>query len=194
MLQKMVPVELLVAAYAGGYFPMAGEDGEIRWYSPDPRGVLPLDGFHVSSRLARTRRSGRFEIRIDTRFRAVIEACAEDREEGSWINAEIVESYTELHRKGLAHSVEAWQAGRLVGGLYGVSLGGAFFGESMFHMVTDASKVALCALVERLQARDYRLLDVQWATPHLERFGAIEVSRRRYLQLLKQALAVSCAF
>lgn len=190
----MIPSELLIAAYSNGYFPMAVDSGEIRWFSPDPRGVLPLDRFHVPRRLARTLRQGRVPARFDTRFRAVIEACARDRAEGSWINAEIVESYGALHRQGLAHSVEAWRAGRLVGGLYGVGLGGAFFGESMFHTVRDASKVALCALVERLQQRDYRLLDVQWVTPHLEQFGAIEIPRRRYLQLLKQALTVNCRF
>ena len=190
----MIPAELLVAAYSSGYFPMADEAGEIRWYSPDPRGVLPLEAFHVPARLARTLRQGRFTVTIDTAFRAVIEACSRDRDEGSWINAEIVDSYCALHEHGLAHSVEVWAAGRLAGGLYGVGLGGAFFGESMFHTVRDASKVALCALVERLQARGYRLLDVQWVTPHLERFGAVEISRRRYLQRLKQALAAGCTF
>ncbi len=190
----MIPPEVLLAAYASGYFPMGVDGGEIHWFSPDPRGVLPLERFHVSRRLARTLRQGRFDIRIDTCFRDVIDACAADREEGSWITEEIVVSYCRLHELGYAHSVETWQAGRLVGGLYGVSLGGAFFGESMFHHVTDASKVALCALVERLRARGYRLLDVQWVTPHLAQFGAVEVSRRRYLQLLRQALSVACRF
>jgi len=190
----MIPAELLVAAYSSGYFPMADEAGEIRWYSPDPRGILPLDRLHVPARLARTIRQGRFSVTVDTAFRSVIAACARDREDGSWINPEIVDSYCAMSERGLAHSAEAWADGRLVGGLYGVSLGGAFFGESMFHSVRDASKVALCGLVERLQARGYRLLDVQWVTPHLERFGAVEISRRRYLQLLKTALAVDCRF
>jgi len=190
----MIPAELLVAAYSSGYFPMGDEAGEIRWYSPDPRGILLLERFHVPARLARTMRQGRFSITTDTAFRSVIDACARDRDEGGWINAEIVDSYCALNELGLAHSVEAWAGGRLVGGLYGVSLGGAFFGESMFHTVRDASKVALCGLVERLQALGYRLLDVQWVTQHLEQFGAIEITRRRYLQLLKTALAVDCRF
>ncbi len=190
----MIAPEVLLAAYASGYFPMGVDGGEIRWFSPDPRGILPLDAFHVPRRLARTLRQGRFDVRVDTCFREVIDACAADREEGSWITDEIVASYCRLHELGYAHSVETWQGGRLVGGLYGVSLGGAFFGESMFHRVRDASKVALCALVDRLRARGYRLLDVQWVTPHLEQFGAVEISRRRYLQLLRHALAVECRF
>jgi leucyl/phenylalanyl-tRNA--protein transferase len=190
----MIPVELLVAAYSSGYFPMADEAGEIRWYSPDPRGIIPLETFHVPARLARTLRQGRFRVTFDTTFRAVIEACSRDRDEGSWINAEIVDSYCALHEHGLAHAVGVWLDGRLAGGLYGVGLRGAFFGESMFHTVRDASKVALCALVEHLQARGYRLLDVQWVTPHLHRFGAVQISRRRYLRLLKAALAVDCGF
>lgn len=200
----MIPSDLLVSAYASGWFPMAVAPGEIRWYSPDPRGVIPLDGFHLSSRLARVLRSGRFHIEIDRDFPAVIRACAEaDRHErherhednaGTWIDDDILESYCALHRAGLAHSVEAWQGGRLEGGLYGVALGGAFFGESMFHHATDASKVALAALVHRLRARGHRLLDIQWITPHLERFGAIEIPRRRYLKLLEEALSVDVEF
>ncbi len=190
----MLPVDLLVAAYSNGYFPMADDSGDIGWYSPDPRGILPLDRFHVPKRLARVLRQQHFAITVDTRFRAVIEACARDRDEGSWINREIIERYCELHELGVAHSVEAWEGRRLAGGLYGVSLGAAFFGESMFHHVTDASKVALAALVERLQQRGYRLLDIQWVTPHLARFGAVEISRRRYLALLKQALQIDCRF
>ena len=193
----MIPSDLLVSAYASGWFPMAVEPGEIRWYSPDPRGVIPLDAFHVPSRLARVVRSGRFEVAIDRDFDAVIRACAEAErkdEAGTWIDDEIMASYGALHRAGLAHSVEAWENGRLAGGLYGVALGGAFFGESMFHEVTDASKVALAALVARLQARGHRLLDIQWVTPHLERFGAIEIPRRRYLKLLEEALAIDVEF
>jgi leucyl/phenylalanyl-tRNA--protein transferase len=190
----MIPVDLLAAAYAGGYFPMADETGEIRWYSPDPRGIIPLEAFHVPARLGRTVRQGRCPVTFDTKFRDVIQACRRDRDEGSWINDEIEDSYCVLHGRGLAHSVEVWHDGRLAGGLYGVSLGGAFFGESMFHTVRDASKLALCALVERLRARGYRLLDVQWVTPHLEQFGAVEIPRRRYLQMLKPALTVPCRF
>jgi len=194
----MIPSGLLVSAYSSGWFPMAVDDGEIRWYSPDPRGVIPLDGFHVPSRLARVIRSGKFTVHIDRSFEAVMRACAEtdrnDDDPGTWISDEIVESYIELHRLGLAHSVEAWQDERLVGGLYGVALGGAFFGESMFHHVTDASKVALAALVDRLRSRGFRLLDIQWVTAHLEQFGAVEISRKRYLKLLGEALSVETAF
>ena len=194
----MIPGELLVSAYASGWFPMAVEPGEIRWYSPDPRGIIPLDGFTISKRLARTWRSGRFTIEVNRRFEEVIRACADaDRDPtdpGSWIDDEIIESYCALHRRGFAHSVEAWHDGRLAGGLYGVALGGAFFGESMFHRATDASKIALVALVERLRSRGFRLLDTQWVTDHLLQFGAVEIPRRRYLQLLDAALKLDCRF
>lgn len=194
----MIPSGLLVSAYSSGWFPMAVDHGEIRWYSPDPRGVIPLDSFHVPSRLARVIRSGRFTIEIDRSFEAVMRACAEtdrnDGDPGTWISGEILESYVELHRLGIAHSVETWQGDRLVGGLYGVALGGAFFGESMFHHATDASKVALAALVDRLRARGFRLLDIQWVTPHLEQFGAVEISRQKYLEQLADALSVEARF
>jgi leucyl/phenylalanyl-tRNA---protein transferase len=194
----MIPSELLISAYSSGWFPMAIDEGEIRWYSPDPRGIIPLDGFHVSSRLARVIRSGRFRIEIDRDFAAVIRACANadrrDDDPGTWIDGEILTSYLALHQHGLAHSVEAWEGEQLAGGLYGVALGGAFFGESMFHRVTDASKVALAALVERMQARGFTLLDVQWVTPHLVQFGAIEIPRGDYLQLLQDALRVDARF
>ncbi len=167
---------------------MGDDDGEIRWYSPDPRGIIPLAEFHTSRRLARTIRQQSFDVRVDTAFAEVIAACAADREEGTWITPEIVESYTALHERGFAHSIEVFQDGQLVGGLYGVTLRAAFFGESMFHRVTDASKVALAALVDRLRERQFLLLDIQWVTPHLERFGAIEVPRRRYLRMLAEAL------
>lgn len=194
----MIPIDLLVSAYASGWFPMAVADAGLRWFSPDPRGIIPLDGFHVSRRLARVIRRGAFQIEINRDFASVIRACAEaDRDDvdgGTWIDAEIIESYTALHDAGYAHSVEAWQGGRVVGGLYGVAIGGAFFGESMFHHVTDASKVALAALVDRLRARDFSLLDTQWTTDHLEQFGAIEIPRRRYLELLAEALERDCSF
>jgi leucyl/phenylalanyl-tRNA--protein transferase len=194
----MIPSELLVSAYASGWFPMAVDPGEIRWYSPDPRGIIPLDAFHVPSRLARVVRAGKFRMEIDRDFDAVIRACAgaerRDDEPGTWIDDEIIDSYCALHRAGLAHSIEAWQDGRLAGGLYGVALGGAFFGESMFHRVADASKVALVALVERLRTRGYRLLDLQWVTPHLEQFGAVEIPRRTYLKMLEEALTVDVEF
>jgi leucyl/phenylalanyl-tRNA--protein transferase len=194
----MLSSELLVSAYASGWFPMAVEDAGIRWYSPDPRGIIPLDGFHVSRRLARVVRAAGFRVAIDTNFASVVRACAEaDRdtdEAGTWIDAEIFESYCALHTRGLAHSVEVWQGDALVGGLYGVALGGAFFGESMFHTVTDASKVALVALVDRLVSRSYRLLDIQWLTEHLSQFGAVEIPRDAYLQQLAAALEVECRF
>jgi leucyl/phenylalanyl-tRNA--protein transferase len=191
---RMIATDLLIAAYATGWFPMAVDEGDIRWYSPDPRGIIPLDSFHVPARLQRVIRRRVFRIEIDTAFESVIRECAsvprrgEDEEGGTWIDKEILESYCALHEAGFAHSVEAWQADRLVGGLYGVALRGAFFGESMFHHVTDASKVVLAALVERLRARGFSLLDVQWVTPHLEQFGAIEIPRVRYLDLLETSL------
>jgi leucyl/phenylalanyl-tRNA--protein transferase len=194
----MIETDLLISAYASGWFPMAVEGGEIRWFSPDPRGIVPLDAFTPPRRLERVWRQRRFEIRIDTAFDAVIRACAEIERDpddpGTWITEEIVESYNALHARGLAHSVEAWRDGRLVGGLYGVALGGAFFGESMFHRETDASKIALMALVDRLRDRGYQLLDTQWTTAHLARFGAVDVPRREYLRRLERALRVSCGF
>lgn len=194
----MIPSGLLVSAYSSGWFPMAVDRGEIRWYSPDPRGVIPLDTFHVPSRLARVIRRGNFSIAVNREFERVMRACAEadrnDDDPGTWISEEIIESYVELHRLGLAHSVETWQEDRLVGGLYGVALGGAFFGESMFHHATDASKVALAALVERMRDRGFTLLDIQWVTPHLEQFGAVEISRGKYLQLLAEALPIEATF
>jgi leucyl/phenylalanyl-tRNA--protein transferase len=180
--------ETLLTAYRQGIFPMALEDNEIGWFSPDPRGVLPLDQVHVPARLARVIRSGRFEVAIDRDFEGVMRACAADREDGTWISEEIIESYVELHRLGMAHSIEAWRAGKLVGGLYGVHLGGAFFGESMFHHETDASKVALIALVTRMRERGLSLLDIQWVTPHLAQFGAMEVPREEYLARLSQVI------
>jgi leucyl/phenylalanyl-tRNA--protein transferase len=174
---------------------MAVAPGEIRWYSPDPRGIIPLDTFHVPRRLARAMRGKALEIRVDTAFREVITACSRREDsDGNWIDAEIIESYTNLHVEGYAHSIETWQGDLLIGGLYGVSLGGAFFGESMFHHVADASKAALVALVERLRARGYTLLDTQWVTEHLEQFGAVEIPRRRYLRLLDAALKIETGF
>jgi leucyl/phenylalanyl-tRNA--protein transferase len=194
----MIPSELLVSAYTSGWFPMAVDGGEIRWYSPDPRGIIPLESFRVPTRLARVIRGGTFQIELNRVFDTVIRACAEtdrrDDDPGTWIDRDIIDSYVELHRLGFAHSVEAWQDGRLVGGLYGVALGGAFFGESMFHSKTNASKVALAALVAHLRARGFRLLDIQWVTPHLEQFGAVEIPRPAYLELLAEAIAIEVAF
>ncbi|HSF99693.1 MAG TPA: leucyl/phenylalanyl-tRNA--protein transferase [Vicinamibacterales bacterium] len=194
MQRPPIDTALLIRAYSAGVFPMALDDGQIGWFSPDPRGILPLEAFRIPSRLARVIRQGRFEVTIDREFAAVMRHCAERPDDGTWISDEILASYIALHERGLAHSVETWQAGKLVGGLYGVHLGGAFFGESMFHRVTDASKVALAALVERLQARGFTLLDIQWVTPHLSRFGAVEIPRREYLQRLQDALRQDCSF
>ena len=185
---------LVIRAYRDGVFPMALEDGQIGWFSPNPRGILPLDTFHVPARLARLMRAGRFEVAVDRDFEAVIRACAERHDEGTWISPEIIDCYLAIHRLGLAHSVEAWAGNRLVGGLYGVHLGGVFFGESMFHRARDASKVALAALVDRLQRHGFRLLDTQWVTPHLEQFGAIEIPRTEYLRRLAHALTIECRF
>lgn len=185
---------LLASAYQAGYFPMAMDDGSLRWFSPDPRGILPLERFRVPKRLVRVIRSERFSVTIDRAFCAVVAGCAEHREDGTWISPEILEAYTRLHDWGAAHSVEVWQGADLAGGLYGVSLGGAFFGESMFHRATDASKVALHALVARLRERGYALLDTQWLTPFLETFGGIEIPRDHYLRLLERALHVDCRF
>jgi leucyl/phenylalanyl-tRNA--protein transferase len=181
-------------AYRHGIFPMADEgSGEILWFRPDPRAIIPLDGFHISRSLARTLRRGIFEVRVDTDFEGVMRGCA-DRPEGTWISERFVEVYGALHRAGKAHSVEAWRDGRLVGGAYGLALGGAFMAESMFHRETDASKVALTALVGRLHERGFTLLDVQYVTPHLESLGAVEITRREYERRLERALALDRTF
>lgn len=173
---------------------MAMDDGEIGWFSPDPRGILPLEegGFHVPHGLARRLRQNPFEIRVSSAFRETMSECAARKE--TWISDVIIDSYCALHQLGLAHSVECWREGRLVGGLYGITLGAAFFGESMFHTETDASKVALHALVGRLRERGYALLDLQWTTPHLRQFGAVDIPRDEYLLRLAQALRRRCAF
>jgi leucyl/phenylalanyl-tRNA--protein transferase len=190
--------EILLRAYATGIFPMAEsrDDPAIFWVDPQVRGILPLDDFHVSRRLRRTVRGDRFEVRCDGAFDEVLRACAEPTRErpDSWINDEIIRAYCRLHRMGYAHSVECWQDGRLVGGAYGVALGGAFCGESMFSRVADASKVALVHLVARLRYGGYVLLDVQFVTDHLRRFGAIEMPAREYLRRLDLALGVRAAF
>lgn len=181
-------------AYRHGIFPMYDHvSEELLWFQPDPRTILPLNAFHVSRSLAKTLRQGVFEIRINTDFEGVMRGCA-DREEGTWISEEFIEVYGELHKQGKAHSVETWRDGKLVGGTYGVALGGAFMAESMFHYETDASKVALAALVSHLRERGFLLLDVQYLTPHLARFGAIEIPHRQYYALLQHALSLSCHF
>ena len=190
--------DLLLCAYASGLFPMANDrhDPTIHWIEPRRRGVLPLERFHQPKRLRKLIRQQRFEIRIDHAFAEVILACAEPRPERprTWINDDLIALYCALHRKGYAHSVETWLDRRLVGGLYGVSLGAAFFGESMFRTERDASKVALVALVERLQAGGYALLDTQFVTDHLQRFGAIEISRESYQRQLRRALETPATF
>ena len=188
----MIDPELLLQGYRLGVFPMAMEDDSIQWFSPDPRAILPLEDFHVPHALRRLVRKKVFETTIDNAFSKVIEACA--KREDTWINLEIIESYMRLHQLGCAHSVEAWKEGRLAGGLYGVAVGGVFFGESMFHHVTDASKIALVALVEHLRARKFALLDTQWLTPHLQQFGGIEISRDHYLRLLRRAVELPREF
>ena len=182
----MIDPDLLLQGYRLGVFPMATKDDSIEWFSPDPRAVLPLEDFHVPHALRRLGRRKPFEITIDKAFLLVIQACAE--RENTWINRDIIDSYTRLYELGHAHSVEAWKENTLAGGLYGVAIGGAFFGESMFHRVTDASKIALVALVEHLRARKFVLLDTQWLTPHLEQFGGIQMSRSHYLRLLRRAV------
>ncbi|MDQ2633563.1 MAG: leucyl/phenylalanyl-tRNA--protein transferase [Pseudomonadota bacterium] len=193
-----IPTELLLKAYATGVFPMAesADDPEVFWVRPEMRGVIPLDTFHVPKSLRKVIRQNRFDIRIDTDFAGVIDACAEHREErrSTWINAPIREAYIELFEQGHCHSVEAWRAGLLVGGLYGVKLGRAFFGESMFSRETDASKVCLAHLVERLRERGFVLLDTQFTTEHLKRFGAVDVPRGRYEKLLHEALKGDAVF
>ncbi len=187
--------EILLRAYAAGIFPMAedADDPSLFWVEPRERGILPLDGFHIPRRLARTVRADVFEIRIDHDFDAVIAACAEPRSgrDKTWINARIRRLYGQLFDLGHCHTVEAYRAGRLVGGLYGVRLGAAFFGESMFHRERDASKVALVHLVARLRHGGFRLLDTQFATEHLARFGVIEIPRNAYRRLLRDALDAS---
>lgn len=184
---KIIEPDLLLAAYGSGYFPMAdSRSGEIRWYSPDPRAIIPIVEFNVSRSLRQTLNKNLFTIRLDTKFEEVMRCCAE--REDTWISEEIVRSYVELHRLGHAHSVEAWKDELLAGGLYGVALGAAFFGESMFSAVRDASKVALVHLVERLRSRKFELLDTQFLTPHLARFGTLELSRDEYLIRLKNAV------
>jgi leucyl/phenylalanyl-tRNA--protein transferase len=184
--------ETLVHAYALGLFPMPLGRRRLGWWSPDPRGVIPLDGLRVTRSLRRSCR--RYEVRVDQRFEEVMRACADPHRPHGWITEEFVRAYAHLHRLGAAHSVEAYDGhGRLVGGLYGVSLGGLFAGESMFHRAPDASKVALVALVHLLRAGGFRLLDVQWETPHLASLGALPMARQQYLDRLAEARSAPAA-
>ena len=184
--------DLLLEAYSSGVFPMGMEDGTIRWFSPDPRGILPLEEFHTPHGLRRALNKPGWDLRVDSDFAGVMKACAARQE--TWITGSIRRSYQQLFEAGHAHSVEIWHEGLLAGGLYGVAIGGAFFGESMFHRVTDASKVALWHLVRILKEGGFALLDTQWITPHLRQFGAAEIPREEYLNLLGEALAKKGAF
>lgn len=190
--------DILLRAYALGVFPMAesSDDPDLYWVDPDQRGILPLDGFHLPKRLARTIRQDRFRTTINRDFDGTIRACAANRPDrpSTWINDQILTLYGELHRRGQAHSVECWREGKFVGGLYGVSLGGAFFGESMVSFERDASKVALVHLVARLRVGGFVLLDTQFVTKHLARFGTIEVPRDQYHDLLSEALTAKADF
>ncbi len=190
--------DILLRAYAAGIFPMAEsrKDDELFWVDPEWRGILPLDGLHIPRKLRKKLRMSEFDVRVDSAFEMVIRRCAEPTPErpDSWINDEIVRLYTDLHHMGRAHSVECWRDDALVGGLYGISLGTAFFGESMFTRETDASKIALCHLVARLRHGGFTLLDTQFLTGHLARFGAIEISRDEYQEMLSAALGQTAQF
>jgi leucyl/phenylalanyl-tRNA--protein transferase len=196
MLPMPLTPRLLLSAYCEGIFPMAHEDGQIYWYDPDPRAIIPLDAFHIPRRLVRSVQANVFEVRMNTAFTAVMHACAAPafNRETTWISEEIISAYTELHRLGFAHSVECWQDGRLVGGIYGVAVQGLFAGESMFSLVRDSSKVALVHLVKQLLAGRFQLLDVQFMTDHLMQFGAIEIPAAEYKQRLARALLVETRF
>ena len=189
--------QLVLSAYTRGAFPMTDPDGVTRWYTADPRGVIPLDGFKLPRSLRQTIRRGVFEVRVDSDFRGTMADCMSverDGVRGSWISRRLIHVYGQLHDAGYAHSVETWRDGARVGGLYGVALGGAFFGESMFHRRTDASKVALAHLVDRLRAGGFALLDTQACTRHLARFGCTEIDAGEYRRRLEAALGVEGDF
>jgi leucyl/phenylalanyl-tRNA--protein transferase len=188
--------ETLVYAYASGVFPMAEETGEIYWYSPDPRAIIPIDTYKPAKSLKSTINQKRFEIRVNTSFEEVMRNCALPRpsEPETWISEELIQAYTELHRMGLAHSVEAWQEGKLVGGLYGVALGAAFFGESMFSFVSNSSKVAFHYLIQILREQHFQLLDSQFMNDNVLRYGAIDIPRSDYKKRLAKALKTTCDF
>jgi leucyl/phenylalanyl-tRNA--protein transferase len=189
---QQLTVNDLLWGYHNGWFPMAESDGEIYWFNPPKRGVIELDKLKISRSLQQTVKKNIFDIRINTAFKKVMQSCAARAE--TWISDEIIRAYYELHAFGYAHSVESWRDKELVGGLYGVAIGGAFFGESMFSAMTDASKVALVALVERMKARKFVLLDTQFITPHLQRLGAIEIPGEEYLRRLYAALKLERSF
>jgi leucyl/phenylalanyl-tRNA--protein transferase len=186
--------ERLLEAYRRGIFPWFDEESPILWWSPDPRAIFELDGLHISRRLARTLRSGRFDVTINRAFVEVMRGCADRPGQGVWITADMIDAYTRLHELGHAHSVEVWRDGRLAGGVYGVTVGGLFAGESMFTRVRDASKVALVYLMDRLRGRDFQLFDVQFLNDHTASLGAVEIPRREYLARLRQAVASEVRF
>jgi len=183
----------LIEAYCAGIFPWFDADCPVLWWSPDPRAIFEMDGLHVSRRLARTLRSGKFRCTINQAFSQVIRGCA-DRAEGTWISTQMIEAYERLHRLGLAHSVEAWQADELAGGIYGVAIRGLFAAESMFTRRTDGSKVAVAFLMDYLRRRGFQLFDIQMVTQHTVRLGAVEIPRAEYLERLKKALNCEVAF
>jgi leucyl/phenylalanyl-tRNA--protein transferase len=188
--------EALIYAYTSGVFPMAERDGTIYWYRPDPRAIIPIDTYKPAKSLKPILNRGQFEIRIDTQFEAVMRACAAPRayEEETWISEEIIQAYIELFNMGFAHSVEAYEEGKLVGGLYGVHIGSAFFGESMFMLVSNASKVAFHYLIEILRANEFNLLDTQFMNDNVQRYGAMEIKRSQYERLLSKALLRASEF
>ena len=188
--------QLLISAYCQGVFPMADASGDIAWYDPDPRAIIPIESFHTPKRLARSIRNDGFVVRFDTSFRQVMERCAEPAPDraGTWISPELIEVYTRLHQSGFAHSVETWHEDALVGGLYGVAIRGLFAGESMFSRATNASKIALVGLIERLRSGGFTLLDTQFLTEHLAGFGAHEIRRADYHRRLASALAVEATW
>ncbi|MGB7794070.1 MAG: leucyl/phenylalanyl-tRNA--protein transferase [Terrimicrobiaceae bacterium] len=185
----LIPPKELLSLYSAGWFPMAMADGSIRCFSPDPRGIIPLDSFHIPHGAKKALRDPRWEVRVDTTFERVVRACGNRRD--TWLNETMVQSYLGMHRAGHAHSLEVWREGELAGGLYGVRIGSAFFGESMFHRVPEASKVALVCLALRLRKGGFQLLDTQWTTPHLTQFGARSIPRREYLHLLQTAIRLT---
>lgn len=195
-MHMVISPDLLISAYRQGIFPMADDQNSILWYDPDPRAILPLTKFHVPRSLQKVIRQERFEVRFDSAFSSVIKACAEPvpGRELTWINSVIIDSYILLHRLDVAHSVETWSDGELVGGLYGIAINGLFAGESMFSRVRDASKVALYYLVKHLRQQEFLLLDVQFMTEHLRKFGAVEISRKEYRERLAQAISSPSTF
>jgi leucyl/phenylalanyl-tRNA--protein transferase len=186
--------ETLIGAYRHGVFPWYDETTPILWWSPDPRGIIEIDGLHISRRLARTLRSGIFQFSVNCDFAAVILACGDRPGQGTWLTAEMLEAYEELHRLGIAHSVEAWHGDTLAGGVYGVAIGGLFAAESMFTRVRDGSKVALAFLMARLKERGFTLCDIQMLSPHTASLGAIEISREEYLERLREAIDLPATF